>query len=241
MTDRPQLNDPGFVAEQYRSTAWLDVRRSIWQPLPRGESAQDIAVAALAEVGPAALLEVGCGTGELAERCARELGCRVVALDQSTAMVEATAVRGVEAVVGDVQALPFAHGSFDCALAAWMLYHVPDLQRGMAELRRVLRPGGRLVAITNGQRGMAELLVPAGLVRPSATFRRENGAELLAAHFDEVAQIDLRSTGLVADAGVARAYLESTGYRPDPERLERLDWPLGVTGTPTVFIADVAV
>ncbi len=169
MTDRPALNDPGFVAEQYRSTARLGIRRSVWQPLPPGESAQDVAVAALAEVGPVALLEVGCGTGELAERCARELGCRVVALDQSMAMVEATAARGVEAVVGDVQVLPFADGSFDCALAAWMLYHVPDLERALAELRRVLRPGGRLVAITNGDRGMAELLAPTGLTRPPTT------------------------------------------------------------------------
>lgn len=241
MTDRPALNDPGFVADQYRSTARLDVRRSVWQPLPPGESAQDVAIAALAEVGPVALLEVGCGTGELAERCARELGCRVLALDQSKAMVDATAARGVEAVVGDVQALPFPDGSFDCALAAWMLYHVPDLERGLAELRRVVRPGGRLVAITNGDGGMAELLGPAGLVRPPGAFSRENGAGLLAGHFDGVVQIDLRSTALFADAEIARAYLESTGYRPPPDLGERLDWPLEVTGAPTVFIADVVV
>ena len=46
--------------------------------------------------------------------------------------------RGVHAVIGDVQELPFPDADFDCAVAAWMLYHVPDLDRGIAELARVL-------------------------------------------------------------------------------------------------------
>src|SRR5439155_23857328 len=69
----------------------------------------------------------------------------------------ADAARGVEALVGDVQDLPFADGSFDCALAAWMLYHVPELDRGLAELARVLRRGGRLVAVTNSEWSLREL------------------------------------------------------------------------------------
>ena len=64
-------------------------------------------------------------------------------------MVELTCSRGVEALVGDVQALPFDDGSFDAAVAAWMLYHVPDVDRPIAELAPVSRPGGRLVAVTN--------------------------------------------------------------------------------------------
>ena len=45
-------------------------------------------------------------------------------------MVELARARGVDARVGDVQALPFEDESFDAALAAWMLYHVPDVERG---------------------------------------------------------------------------------------------------------------
>ena len=88
------------------------------------------------DVAPQSVLEVGCGEGELAERVQRELGAEVVALDQSERMVELTRRRGVDARVGDVQDLPFPDECFDVAVAAWMLYHVPDLDRGLGELAR---------------------------------------------------------------------------------------------------------
>src|SRR5207302_1229526 len=109
-----------------------------------------------------------------------ETGAELVALDQSERMVELSRARGVDARVGDVQALPFPDGTFDCAVAAWMLYHVPDLDRGLAELARVLRPGGRLVAVTNSDRSLPELWGPFGerAVRIHG-FAAEDGEELL--------------------------------------------------------------
>ena len=93
--------------------------------------ARDLAFDAVAEVEPRRVLEVGCGRGELAERViAPSSACELVAIDQSERMVELTRARGVDARVGDVQALPFEDAAFDCAVAAWMLYHVPDLDRG---------------------------------------------------------------------------------------------------------------
>ena len=80
--------------------------------------------------------------------------------------MELTAARGVEARVADVQDLPFADDSFDVVAAMWMLYHVPDLDRGLAEVRRVLRPGGRLVAVTNGDGHTAELRATPAAVQP---------------------------------------------------------------------------
>jgi len=52
-------------------------------------------------------------------------------------------------IAGDAQWLPFADASFDCILAMHMLYHVPDRDLAIAEMRRVLRPGGVLLALTN--------------------------------------------------------------------------------------------
>jgi len=67
--------------------------------------------------------------GELAARIGDEVGCVVVALDLSPRMVELARERGVDAHVADVQEIPLAEGEFDAIVAAWMLYHVPDLER----------------------------------------------------------------------------------------------------------------
>src|SRR6185436_7427184 len=95
-------------------------------------------------------------TGAFAARLVEELpGVALLAVDQSSRFVELTRERGVPAQVQDVQHLLAPDAAYDVVLALWMLYHVPDLARGLAELRRVLRPGGRLVALTNGVEGGA--------------------------------------------------------------------------------------
>jgi ubiquinone/menaquinone biosynthesis C-methylase UbiE len=60
-------------------------------------------------------------------------------------------------VVGDIQELPLADGSVDAALAMHMLYHVPDIALAARELRRVVRPGGVLMASTNAADDKAEV------------------------------------------------------------------------------------
>src|SRR5204863_292893 len=130
----------------------------------------------------------------------------LVGIDQSQAMVEIQRAQGIEARVGDVQALPFADGEFDLVVAAWMLYHVPDLDRGLAEIARVLRPGGVLVAATNSLQHMEELWALAQRDRPAhaRTFRSENGDAALRRHFAKVARRDARGTVTLDDAAIRR-------------------------------------
>jgi SAM-dependent methyltransferase len=232
-----RLDDQEFVRGQYRSPERLETRIAVWQPGPDGRTPQDVALSLLA-AAPARLLEVGCGTGALAARCAAELGCEVVALDASPEMVGATEARGVEAMVGDVQQLPFPDGSFDCAIAAWMLYHVPDLDRGLAELARVLRPGGRLVAITNGRASLAELYDLVGGKRRDSTFSTENGAEALGRHFARVEQHDVEVRAVFADRAAAAAYLETLERGDLAARLPADIGRFVARGAPTVFAAD---
>ena len=160
-------------------------------------------VDAVAEVRPERVLEVGCGWGELAEWIARETGATVVAVDLSPRMVELARERGVDARVADVQQLPFADGEFDCVVAAWMLYHVPDLDRAFAELARVLRPGGRLVAATNSRFHLLELRELVGSGPSNLSFSRESG--------DAAARAALRRRAAAAT---------STGSSSSPERAE---------------------
>ena len=233
-----RLDDQDFVRGQYHSPERLETRISVWQPGPDGRAPQDVALSLLAAAAPARLLEVGCGTGALAARCTAELGCEVVALDASAEMVRATRARGIDAVIGDVQELPFPDGAFDCAVAAWMLYHVPDLDRGVAELARVLRPGGRLVAITNGRESLAELYDLTGGARRDSSFSSENGADVLRRHFARVERHDVEVRAVFADRAAAAAYLETLERGDLAARLPADMGRLVARGAPAVFAAD---
>ena len=237
---RASFNDPAFVRGQYASEDHLEARRAIYAEIT-GDDAREIAFEAIAETAPTRVLEVGCGPGEASARIMRELTADVVAIDQSDRMVELARESGVDARVGDAQALPFDDGEFDCALAAWMLYHVADLDRCLAELARVLRRGGRLVAVTNGADHLAELWHLVGVDRIPLTFGRENGEEALRRHFRNVDVRGADGTVTLADAAAVRRYLASSDRgKPYVDLVPELDTPLVARRSNVVFVADKA-
>jgi SAM-dependent methyltransferase len=214
----------------------------VWQPDTRGRTPQSVALECLAAIRPRRLLEVGCGTGGLAARMAAELECEVIAVDQSQRMVDATRARGIDARVGDVQHLAFGSGEFDAAVAAWMLYHVADLDRALAELARVLRPGGLLIAITNGAEHLAELWTALGVEYRTTEFRSENGADILSRRFERVDRHDIETRARFRDRTTAAGYVASLGREGIPGSLAaRLPEPFEARGAPTVFAAWTAL
>lgn len=203
-----KVDDAKSVAEQYANEANLGARRSLYANA-QGPDPREIAFTAVAESQPRRVLEVGGGPGELAARMGAELDAEVVMVDVAPRMVVLARARGVDARVGDAQQLPFAEGSFDCVVAAWMLFHLPDLDRGIAELARVLRSGGRLVAVTNGEQHLLELRELAGSAAWERPFTRENGAELLGRHFAVVERRDADGWITVDDAETVHRYVAS--------------------------------
>jgi demethylmenaquinone methyltransferase / 2-methoxy-6-polyprenyl-1,4-benzoquinol methylase len=137
---------PVYDAMNRLMTAGLDRR---WRRL-----AAEAVVAAGDEV-----LDACCGTGDLA-LAAERAGGRVTGLDFSERMLERARRKSgsVSWVRGDVMALPFEDGRFDAATVGFGIRNVADLEGGLRELARVLRPGGRLACL--------EITRPRGVLRP---------------------------------------------------------------------------
>ena len=144
------------------------------------------------------VLDACCGTGDLAIACARA-GGRVTGLDFSQRMLDRARRKApeLEWVEGDLLALPFANESFDVATVGFGVRNVEDVQRAFAELRRVLRPGGRI--------GILEITRPRGVVAPFYRFWFDGVVPLL---------------GKVLPGGSAYTYLPASVRRfPGPEEL----------------------
>jgi demethylmenaquinone methyltransferase / 2-methoxy-6-polyprenyl-1,4-benzoquinol methylase len=155
------------------------------------------------------VLDACCGTGDLAVAGARA-GGRVTGLDFSAPMLERARRKApdLEWIEGDVLALPFADASFDAATVGFGVRNVEDLPRALAELRRILRPGGRL--------GVLEITRPRGLLAP---FYR--------LWFDGVVPL----LGKLLPGGSAYTYLPASVRRfPGPKELGELIETAGFDG-----------
>ncbi len=147
------------------------------------------------------VLDVCCGTGDLSI-AAREAGGEVTGLDFSEPMLARAREKSsdIDWVSGDALALPFPDGSFDAATVGFGVRNLDDLERGLAELRRVLVPGGRLAIL--------EITRPRGLLAPFYRF-----------WFDGVIPL----AGKVLPGGSAYSYLPASVRRfPAPEGLAKL-------------------
>lgn len=105
-------------------------------------------------------LDVCCGTGDFALELARIVGegGRVVGTDVSRPMIELArakagrrGMQGISFIAADTCELPFSDGSFDCVTVGFGVRNLADLDAGLAEMVRVLRPGGRLVCLETGE------------------------------------------------------------------------------------------
>jgi demethylmenaquinone methyltransferase/2-methoxy-6-polyprenyl-1,4-benzoquinol methylase len=148
------------------------------------------------------VLDACCGTGDLAIAARRHGAHHVVGLDFSARMLERARAKdsAVEWLQGDVLALPFEDASFDAATVGFGIRNVDDLEAGLRELRRVLRPGGRLAIL--------EITTPRGLLAPFYRVWFDHAVPLL---------------GRVLPGGAAYTYLPASVRRfPVPEELARL-------------------
>jgi SAM-dependent methyltransferase len=181
------------------------------------------------------VLDVGCGPGAYLERLAAldVGGLRLVGADLSPGMLAEARGRVPVAAftVGDVCRLPFPAAAFDRVLAPHMLYHAPDVDGAVAELRRVLRPGGVALVVTNGEDhldGFARTVEAAtGVPEWMRTFKRfslESGTPVLERHFDSVSLTHVRGTLRVPEAEPVVAYIASARSSLEPQLPPSAGW-----------------
>lgn len=237
-----RLDNPLLVRWEYASEERLAMRNAIYRELVEGQNAEQLVFEAVAEVQPKTVLEVGCGAGEMAERIASELGAQIVALDESERMASLTRERGVEAIAGDVQTLPFAAGRFDCVVAAWVFYHVKDRDRAIAECARVLRPGGRLVAATVSDENLEDLWdFLGGSNERTVSFSSANGREQLERHFARVEAREAHGVVVFPDPQRMRRFVAADMTRAHiAANVPDFTEPVRARSHHTVFVAEKA-
>ena len=167
------------------------------------------------------VLELGCGTGSMwkgHEQLIGECG-RLVLSDFSEGMLETA--RGnvgeygnVEYRVIDICDIPFENGAFDVVIANMMLYHVPDLDKGLSEVRRVMKADGRFYCATYGEHGIVEYL--SGLLgvygvedTVNKSFTMQNGGAALGRHFAKVELLEYADSLEVTDVDDMVDYIYS--------------------------------
>ena len=153
------MNDPKFVEKQYETDQHLQTRIRTHQLYSVGTNLEEGVDQVLKLESQESLLDIGTGPGIFPTRLriSGHTG-RLVGVDFSSGMLEVARAKTdqVEWLQANAMELPFADSSFDVVTARHMLYHVPDMNKALQEAKRVLKPNGRFLAVTNDDGYMLE-------------------------------------------------------------------------------------
>ena len=197
------INDKDIVQKQYENATNLNTRISIHDKYSVNKQGFGNWIASNYQITDGMrILELGCGTGDmwtsnsnLIAKCAE-----LVLTDFSEGMIQIAHSNigdfpNVTYRVVDIQEIPFETNGFDIVIANMMLYHVPDLKKGLSEVTRVLKESGRFYCATYGEHGIVQfitnLLKPYGVEdRVNKNFTLQNGKQILAQYFSSVEMME---------------------------------------------------
>jgi SAM-dependent methyltransferase len=229
--------DPRYLREvAYADPSGLEARASLYDYQRPWIDIIAEAIATLEPVEGCMVGDVGCGNGRYiaALRAAR---AQVIGVDLSVGMLDGVPGPRSGLVVADAESLPLADTSLDAVLMMHMLYHVPDPERAVKEVARVLRTNGRALVATNGSQHLGEMnalwlplleragirgdLQDVGLVNPRLTVG--TAQQLVGMHLQDVEERWLRSAVVVTDAApVIRHAASTTGAHLVGEQRDEL-------------------
>ena len=223
-----KLTDQQYLkTDQYKDASNLDARVTIHQRFstnPYGwfKWVFDILLKLPED---AKILELGCGHGLLWKENAGRIPAnwKITLSDLSAGMLDAAwrnlviTGRTFQFKEIDAQSIPFEDESFDAVIANFMLYHVPDRSKALNEIKRVLKPGGTLIAATVGDNHMKEMMNYLQKVHVNniwesyaISFTLENGLKQLQSVFAEVSLSRYEDGLNVTEIGPIMAYIRSS-------------------------------
>jgi len=196
------------VENQYRNADNLNIRISIHQKYSVNRQPFGEWIMEHYDIRPGfRILELGCGTADMWKGKQHLLKdqTELILTDLSPGMIAAARENtaefsGVQYQIVDIQDIPYPENTFDMVIANMMLYHVSNLQKGLSEVRRVLKSGGKFYCATYGQHGIMEFVNETLREynikgRIGDRFLLQNGGELLNAWFSKIERYD-REDGL---------------------------------------------
>lgn len=250
MTNVKNIDDSQYIKTQYQDSSKLNARIRLHQQFSTNQYGWfPWLFDQIRFPSRGCVLELGCGAGNfwLENQTRIPEGLEIILSDFSKGMLEQTCNKLGEArfqyKVIDVQSIPFNVDHFDTIIAFHMLYHVPDFQRALSEVYRVLKPGGNFYASTVGKKHMFELK---SLVKqfdpkldlwdgiPPDSFTLENGGEQLGKFFSEVKTYTYEDSLCVTDAELLLDYILSCRIEITPgqkiELLRKIELEMAAQG-----------
>ena len=219
-----RMNSEAAVRDQYNNADKLNTRISLHDRYSENRQPFGDWLFACYDIPRGSrILELGCGTGMMWRGHLDALrDCALILSDLSDGMLnEARRNLGERPELSyeriDIQDIPHADASFDIVIANMMLYHVPDLDRALREVRRVLKPNGTFYCATFGEHGhnwhIARMLgVEADI---NASFTLQNGADRLNPFFTTIRRVDREDALAITNIDDLVDYIVSTASLRD--------------------------
>lgn len=206
------VNQPETVQKQYQMTDNLNTRISVHEKYSTNKTGFGNWLFSHYDFSSGnKILELGCGTGDLWKSKLHLLdkSTLLTLTDLSENMVHATKntlgdQNNISYAVVNIEEIPYNNNCFDQVIANMMLYHVPDLNRGLSEVNRVLKKDGYFYCATYGENGIipfiADLLKDYGITdTTNKNFTLQNGNRILKKYFSEIRRLDYEDSLAVTD------------------------------------------
>jgi len=195
-------NDSVAVKAQYAAPNGLNIRLSFHDKYSTNKQGYGTWLVSNYDIRDGmTVLEIGCGTGsiwigreKIVSRCRKLLLTDLSAGMLETAKKNLGERDNIEFQKADIQNLPFETGAFDVVIANSMLYHVPDIEKGLQEVRRVLKKGGMFYCSTYGEHNFTDTLAEwfksvGDDFTPNHNFTMQNGKDILSKSFEDVTPV----------------------------------------------------